>query len=389
MMMMPLLLVLLGAPEIEYAVVPLVGGDTDIGFGGGALASVAKVDPELKPYIWRLEGTVFFTFKHRADGFSVPYQDAFLQFTRNHLLDGRLRVEVRPSYTYETNLRYYGLGNASVAVYPEVPARDFYTRRHPALLARGRYQLGNSLYLVVGTLYTHSWIAYTPESNLNRDLTTGSPKVRSILNVDTDSGLHLIEAGLSFDNRDDEITPTEGQWHSLKVRVSPWNLPALPYRYAQFNLTARAYVSPWTNRLVLAGRLIADVQIGEVPFFELSRYDEASALGGANGVRGVPGDRYYGKRKLFGNLEARSELLFFQFWDSDYILGLTGFLDGGRLWADNGKSPELDGTGIGLKYGVGGGLRLQKGETFVLRVDTAWSPDAHPLGFYFLAGHLF
>jgi hypothetical protein len=38
---------------------------------------------------------------------------------------------------------------------------------------------------------------------------------------------------------------------------------------------------------------------------------------------------------------------------------------------------------------VGGGLRLQKDQTFVLRADLAWSPDAHPLGGYFLAGHLF
>jgi hypothetical protein len=34
-------------------------------------------------------------------------------------------------------------------------------------------------------------------------------------------------------------------------------------------------------------------------------------------------------------------------------------------------------------------LRLRKGETFVLRADVAWSADARPLGFYFLAGHLF
>jgi hypothetical protein len=38
---------------------------------------------------------------------------------------------------------------------------------------------------------------------------------------------------------------------------------------------------------------------------------------------------------------------------------------------------------------VGGGLRLRKGETFVLRADVAWSEDARPLGFYFLAGNMF
>lgn len=76
---------------------------------------------------------------------------------------------------------------------------------------------------------------------------------------------------------------------------------------------------------------------------------------------------------------------------SQYQLGLAGFFDGGRVWADWRSAPELDGTGWGLKYGTGGGLRLQKGSTFVLRADLAWSPDARGVGVggYFLAGHLF
>jgi hypothetical protein len=51
--------------------------------------------------------------------------------------------------------------------------------------------------------------------------------------------------------------------------------------------------------------------------------------------------------------------------------------------------PELDGEGLGLKYGLGGGLRLLGGKTFVLRVDVAWSPDARPISAYLAAGHVF
>jgi hypothetical protein len=106
-------------------------------------------------------------------------------------------------------------------------------------------------------------------------------------------------------------------------------------------------------------------------------------------VRGIRGDRYHGKRKLFGNLELRSTLWHFRVRKSGYSLGVTGFVDGGRVWADTSAAPELDGTGLGLHYGMGGGLRLRKGETFVLRADVAWSEDARPIGFYFLAGHIF
>jgi len=75
------------------------------------------------------------------------------------------------------------------------------------------------------------------------------------------------------------------------------------------------------------------------------------------------------------------------------IFGIVGFADAGRVWADTSFHPELDGTGIGLKYGVGGGLRLQSGSSFVLRADVAWSPDARalgsPVGGYFAAGQMF
>jgi outer membrane protein assembly factor BamA len=206
--------------------------------------------------------------------------------------------------------------------------------------------------------------------------------------VDDNHGLLLLETGLLFDTRDDEIAPAAGFLLGAKLRVSPAIGP-LPYRYLQVDVNLRGYHRLGTDRLVLAWRVIGDLQAGEIPFYELSRYDEASALGGANGVRGIRGDRYHGKRKLLGNLELRTMFWDFHVRKSLYSLGATGFVDGGRVWADTTAAPELDGTGLGLHWAFGGGLRLRKGETFVLRADVAWSEDARPLGFYFLAGHIF
>jgi hypothetical protein len=374
--------------DTEYAVVPLAGGDTDIGFGAGALGSIARLQHGRHPYVWRLEGLAFATVKP-SSGMSSPYQDAFLLLTITNVLGSRARLELRPSFTRENNVRYHGIGNASAAEASDDPERDFFQRTHPALVARVRLPLAGPLHATLGTLYAHSLISYGPRSNLARDLEGDSERVRGLLHVHTRQGLNLLEAGMLLDTRDDELAPSAGQLHAVKLRVSPWDVGWFRDRYLQLNVTARAFAPLWRDRLVLAGRLIADLQAGEVPFFELARYDEASALGGANGVRGIPGDRYHGKRKLFGNLELRAALLSFHARRSDYVLGATGFVDGGRVWADLRPAPELDGAGLGLKYGVGGGLRLRKGRTFVLRSDLAWSPDARPLGFYFLAGHMF
>jgi len=106
-------------------------------------------------------------------------------------------------------------------------------------------------------------------------------------------------------------------------------------------------------------------------------------------VRGIPGQRYYGKVKLFSNVELRSHLLDFSWWGKPYILSGALFADFGRLWSELGSHPELDGSGIGLKYGLGGGARIQQGKTFVVRVDVAWSPDSRPIGAYLTAGQSF
>ena len=85
----------------------------------------------------------------------------------------------------------------------------------------------------------------------------------------------------------------------------------------------------------------------------------------------------------------RTELVSFHALGKPLVFGVAAFFDAGRLWADTSPHPELDGTGLGLTYGVGGGLRLQSGSAFVLRADVAWSPDAMPIGGYVAAGQAF
>ena len=41
--------------KTEFAALPVFGGDSDVGIGGGAITSLARVRPDLEPYLWRLE----------------------------------------------------------------------------------------------------------------------------------------------------------------------------------------------------------------------------------------------------------------------------------------------------------------------------------------------
>jgi hypothetical protein len=213
---------------------------------------------------------------------------------------------------------------------------------------------------------------------------SGSDEVKAMLEGPTTYGVAWGELWLEYDTRDNEIVTRTGVYHQLRVRASPGQ----PYPHGEANATLRLYRAPlpW---LRLAGRLLGDVLVGHPPLHEMTRIQDTSVVGGGRGIRGVPGQRYYGKVKVIGNLEARAALWHGTVKGKAFALAAVGFLDGGRVWADLRPSPALDGRGLGLKYGVGGGLRLQEGHTFVVRVDLAWSPDASPIATYFAAGETF
>ena len=382
------------APKTELGAVPLVGGDSDIGFGGGALGSLTWLEPKYRPYRRRLELGGIATFKRSSGEWEAPYQDFYLLLTDPHLLRDRLRMELRPSYTREANQLYYGIGNATVA--PESgPAgesdRDYfqYGRLHPTLLARVRATLGGGFFALTGVSLTFNRLDIHPVSKLALDANAPNDPMQPSFRVLDEHAVALFEYALVYDTRDDETATHEGAYHQMKLRLSPGGSTAFPYRYGQLNVMARFYTTPVPRRLTLAFRLVGDAQFGDPPFYELARYEDTFAVGGGKGVRGVPAQRYYGKLKAFGNLEARTELFSFRVADKDYSLGLVAFIDAGRVWADWSYQPELDGTGIGLKWGAGGGLRFQQGTTFVVRGDVAWSPDARPIGAYFTAGQMF
>ncbi len=377
--------------KTEFGIVPLAGGDTDNGIGGGFIANVAGIDPAITPFVWRLEAVTFVTFKPDVvspSSWANPYQDVYFLLTVPHFLHDRLRLELRPSYTRESTQRYYGLGNASVAPADQLPSRDFYVRAHPTLLSRLRWELVGNFFVELGAAYTENWFEVNPRSTLAADMIAGTQTVRDLLGTATSHGVLLVENALIYDTRDSEISTHRGQYHQIKLRSSPELGEHLPYKYGQLNVMLRFYV-PLAERLGLTVRTVGDWQFGDVPFYELARYEDTFAFGGANGVRGIPGQRYYGKVKLFSNIELRSHLLDFTWLRKPYILSGALFTDFGRLWSEFGSHPELDGSGVGLKYGVGGGARIQQGKTFVVRVDVAWSPDSRPIGAYLTAGQLF
>lgn len=372
----------------EVDLLPLVGGSSDIGIGGGILGAVAHFAPGEKQYRWRIETSGIITYKPSGGRSHIPFVDVYTLVTIPDLGRG-VRLELRPSFTRENTMGYYGLGNASERDEALGNAYYQYGRTHPTMQALVRLPLGHGMFIRLGNNFTYNMLDVPAGTRLAQDLTSPDPEIRKVLGTPKSHAVDFFEYAFVYDTRDEEHTPRRGQYHEASIRYSPGGTSFFPYTYEQLDVTTRFYATVPGDYVTFAARAVGDVQFGDPPFYELARFQDTYALGGNKGVRGVPAQRYYGKVKLFGNFEVRAHLFDFHLFGKDMKFGVAGFFDAGRLWVDFHAHPDLDGTAFGLKYGTGGGIRLQQGKTFVARLDLAWSPDATPIGGYFGVGEIF
>jgi outer membrane protein assembly factor BamA len=376
--------------KVEVNLIPIAGGDTDVGIGIGEVGDIARVLPGGFRYIWKVESGAFITGKIQDGVFRIPFQDYyFIYSVPNLTASQRLRIDIRPAFTNETTLKFYGIGNATPFPSTVPIGQTEYERMHPTLSAEARYRIYEAFYVKVGSVYTQNWLTVSPNSLLAQAQTSPDPVVRSMIGSFAPHGVELLEAEVQYDSRDNDVVTRRGMFLSACLRYSPRITSELPYAYERATLKAQFYGTPVRRWLTLSFRLVGDTLLGSPPFYELARFDETPAVGGGKALRGVPAQRYYGKLKAFGNVELRTELFTFRALGKPVIFGLVPFFDAGRLWADSNAQPGLDGRGVGLKYGTGAGVRLQSGASFVIRADVAWSPDATPISGYFSAGQMF
>jgi len=378
--------------DTEFGVVPFVGGSSDVGFGGGYMASLTELEPGRDPFVYRIETSGAVTVKRSDDVFSIPYLDVNLRWRFPHVIEDRLGLDLRVSFTRESNLKYYGLGNASTIPADADANGDQYAygRMHPSLKVGWDYRLRPWVFSF-GVSYTQNWFEVPPDSQLASDMQSDKPYVRDLVGDAEYHGVPELSFGVGWDTRDDETSPRRGAVLGQRIDLIPGTFGDGSYRFARWGSSARVYVPllPERRRLILAMRATTDLLFGNAPFYELARYDDTFAIGGSRGVRGIPAQRYYGKLKAFVNFELRSELFALNILGDDRRFGVIAFADVGRLWADYHSHPDLDGTTLGLKSGFGAGLRIASGTSFVVRYDMAWSPDTKRLSSYLAAGHMF
>ena len=96
-------------------------------------------------------------------------------------------------------------------------------------------------------------------------------------------------------------------------------------------------------------------------------------FGGSEIGRGIRSQRYLGRARAIGQLEARYNVFDFDLFSQNFDLGLVGFTGAGSVaenWSDITKT-----KGFTPHFTYGGGLRIGWNKNFVIRVDLGFSPS--------------
>jgi hypothetical protein len=370
-------------PRFEPAGFPLVGGDSDIGFQFGVVGTLSHFANGVRPYDWNMDFLLSASLKEGPSAVEIAQQNYLWQFDLPSLDGGELRLNPEASYNHTINYGYFGLGNASSGAPPPAsnpnPGR-FYQWIDSVVQARSgaRLHLRGPLWAEFAAQYLFVGPGVYAGSALARDAATRAGDGAPLVYGTRPLSLPSVAAGFSYDSRDSEIFAHSGMFDEIGVRLEEGVPFGDDVRYAEFGAIVRGFV-PLGGPLVLAGRFVANAQVGHVPFFDLFQagpFDQKEMPGGSAGIRGVPVGRYLGPIKAIGNVELRAMLVEFTVLKQNFTLGNDVFFDAGRVWSDYSFRSPLDGRGLGLKYGVGGGIYFLWGEAAMLRIEAAYSPDA-------------
>jgi hypothetical protein len=377
----------------EVAALPLIGGDSDIGFEFGAVGTLSHFSNGTVPYEWNMDLVLAASVKSGPSGAEITQQNYQWNIDVPAVEGSAVRINPQVSYNRTVNQLYFGIGNATSPNAPTgASARYFeFDDRQARVRDLNRIALGGPIDAMTGVTYRFEDPGPYANSKLAQDAAAGK-----VIGVDPMS-LVTLAGGIVYDTRDSEIFPRQGSYHQIGLRGTlgiPFDAGA---RYGAAGAMLATY-KPIGGPFVLALRGVVDLEFGGVPVYDLytgGPFQTYEMPGGSAAIRGVPDGRYSGLVKVFGNAEVRALLVRFRIAGQRFRVGGNLLFDAGRLWADYTFTSPLDGRGLGVKWGTGGGLYLQWGQAAVFRLEVAYSPDAAsenpslPLGVYVEDGVMF
>jgi hypothetical protein len=265
---------------------------------------------------------------------------------------------------------YYGMGNDSERndSLEEANGPVHYNRfallRTTALLTVQR-RVAGPLRLLLGAQWRHyrAWPLPGVQTKLGDDLAAGIP-----LDTGRADGFEA-RAGLLFDTRDEEASPSSGVFlEALAGRglSGPGGL-----EYTRLGLSAREFIA-LGEFTVLGLRQAVELSSGPIPFYvsyeRITSWRPEDGFGGATSLRAHLPGRFLAPNRAFASVDLRYKKIDVPLPRSPFRVWLLAFADAGRLWGD-GESPTL--RGLHVDGGVGFRLQFSKGTLFGMDFGTS------------------
>jgi len=146
-----------------------------------------------------------------------------------------------------------------------------------------------------------------------------------------------IRAGLVFDTRDSEASPSKGMWAEGHLIAAP-KFIGTTAPYYKFCLNWRHYVPLYKDRLTFAYRLVYQGLFNnDAPWYILPFYTvvgpqfDRDGVGGFRTLRGIMLNRIQGLQTAFFNTEIRWRIVDFNLLKQRISLCASGFFEGGMV----------------------------------------------------------
>lgn len=298
----------------------------------GLLLKVAEGNPN------RFDGIVGYVPSNQSGGQGYVTGLIDLQF-RNLLGTGRklsTRWYREDQNSQEIQLRYF---EPWVASYPVNLEGEFFQRKQDSTYVLRRYNLNADVAALedftVGLSFTQANVF--PSEGVSARFVSESRSTS-------------IGISVSYDSRDDPVTPTDGfryrtEYHTGYKEITNSLVSSENGRNSTQRLTfdAEYFVSPFSRQVIAASLFGREFRSANIEASDLFR------LGGANTLRGYRESQFLGSRLVWSNVEYRFIVAPRSF--------AFGFVDAGYI-----STPEKPSAGLAraeqTKFGYGVGVRL-------------------------------
>lgn len=342
----------------KIAALPLANYNSDRGFGFGAGLVYFDYNKNYKPFRNSVFAQFFMTTRkiHRH----------FVQWQAPNFLHSHLYLKLRAAMIRQLYSNYFGIGNTVSKTNNQNSGDKIkhyfkFTNTTPQIDIQFTKIVHKPFAIRFGYTFQYWKIDIYHNSLLEEENPFGA----------NGGIISMIHAAISFDTRDQAVATNKGHWIELSARL---NLKILGGKsnFIGFSFVTRNYFTI-VKDLVFANRIMADMLIGNIPFFYLPSFGDTEftyGLGGAWSLRGLCENRYIGKIKLLDNAELRYLFLRWSWWNSSFALQGVALFDAGRVWKDFAS----DGNLFNIHFGGGGGIRLIW-EKFIFRAEFAFSSE--------------